>query len=95
MANPWMTLSLNAMRLTMEANTVIGLRMMKAAAGGPAAKTEATRMVTEKIEAAMAVQAQMLTAGLTGAASYRAPAKAVALYRRKVRANRRRLLAGK
>jgi hypothetical protein len=92
-ANPWLTLGFDAWQLALEANTVIGLRMMKAAAGGPAAELEASRMVTEKVAAAFDLQAQLVSAVLTGAHAG-APSKAVAMYRRKVRANRRRLLKG-
>ncbi|RYF88731.1 MAG: hypothetical protein EON95_19885 [Caulobacteraceae bacterium] len=81
------------MQLAMEANTVIGLRLLKAAAGGPAADLEAGRMISEKVSAAFDLQAQLVTAALTGAHAG-APSRAVAMYRRKVRANRRRLLKG-
>ena len=91
-ANPWLRLSLNALRLGTEANTVVALRMMKIAGGGAGAATEAQLMVSEKIQAAMEVQSQLAFGAMTGAAAHIGPSKAVALYRRKVRANRRRLL---
>jgi hypothetical protein len=50
-------------------------------------------MVSEKIEAGLALQALALTGGL-GQTSDSAPKKMVAHYRRKVRANRRRLARG-
>lgn len=65
--------------------------MMKLAAGGPAAKAEAELMVSEKMAAAVALQALALTGGL-GFNPQGAALKAVAHYRRKVRANERRLL---
>lgn len=91
-ANPWLRLSLNALRLGTEANTVVALRMMKIAGGGAGAATEAQLMVSEKIQAAIEAQSQLAVGAMTGAAAYVGPSKAVALYRRKVRANRRRLL---
>jgi hypothetical protein len=83
-------LGLDAWTLGMEAASVIGLRMMKAAAGGPAAEAEGRRMVGEKIAAAADLQLMAMTGalGMTGAG---AAAKTLAHYRRKVRANRRRL----
>lgn len=91
-SNPWLRLSLNAFQLGAEANSVVALRMMKMANGGAGAATEARLMVSEKIQAAIEVQSQLAIGVMTGAAAHIGPAKAVALYRRKVRANRRRLL---
>ena len=93
-ANPWLRLSLDALRLVTEANTVVALRMMKIAGGGASAAAEAQLMVSEKIQAALEVQGQLAVGAMTGAAAYVVPSKAIALYRRKVRANRRRLLKG-
>jgi hypothetical protein len=78
------------MALSAEASGVMALRMMKLAAGGPAAGAEAELMVAEKLKAMTEVQAQVLTSALTGS-GHLAPGRAVAQYRRKVRANRRRL----
>ena len=47
-------------------------------------------MVAEKLRAAAETQTQLLTSVLTGK-GHLAPARALAGYRRKVRANRRRL----
>ena len=79
--------------LAVEAQQVIALRLMKLAAGGPAAKREARRMVAEKVDAGAKV------AGLTAAALARgAPdggaGAAVRLLRSRVRANRKRLGLG-
>ncbi len=74
----------------MEASTVIGLRTMKIGAGGAAGEAEARRMVREKIDAALALQTLAMTGGL-GLSVHAASAKTLAHYRRKVRANRRRL----
>jgi len=75
----WLNLSL----LAFESQVVIGLRLMKLAAGGSAANAEARRMVTEKV---VAVQ----RAGLQTLRGAR-PTTVVRGYRKKVRSNRRRL----
>lgn len=91
--NSWMTASMDAWRLGIEASAVIGLRTMKIAAGGTEAQAEANRMVAEKIESLWSLQASAMT-GALGSTPQRAAAKTIAHYRRKVRANRRRLGAG-
>ncbi len=91
--NPWLRLSQDAWMLGAEAATVMTLRTLKIAAGGPDAGREADRMVSEKIEAAQALQAM----AMTGALGFTAPGvvdKSIKHYRRKVRANRRRLAKG-
>lgn len=90
MRNPWISLSLDAWSLGVEASTVIGLRTMKLAAGGAAAQAEAARMVSEKIESAWTLQGRALTGGL-GTTPHGAASRTLTHYRRKVRANRRRL----
>lgn len=94
MTNPWFNLTMNAVRLGIESQSVVALRMIKTASGGAAAEREASRMVAEKIQAAFDLQAQIVTGLFTGIAAHRAPARAVALYRRKVRSNQRRLIKG-
>jgi hypothetical protein len=89
----WLSLSMNAMQLGIEAQSVIALRMMKMAAGGAAAETEARLMISEKTEAALDTQLQIGKSALSGRLDL-APARAIALYRRRVRANQRRLSAG-
>lgn len=73
-----------------EASSVIALRTLKLAAGGAAADAEAKRMVSEKITAAMALSQQAIL-GQLGTSMPGVGTKAVASYRRKVRANQRRL----
>ena len=65
---------------------------MKLAIGGKAAATEAQRMVSEKIEASLALQAKALS-GALGATALGA-AKTLDHYRQKVRANQTRLAKG-
>ena len=78
------------MTLGAEASGVMALRMMKLAAGGQAATAEAQLMVAEKLQAAAQAQTQAWTDVLTGKSAGTA-SRTLALYRRKVRANRRRL----
>ena len=86
MFGAWWKLGMDTTMLLMESQAVIGLRMVKLAAGGASAHAEAQRMVGEKVAAAG--EAAMLLA--TGASTQRV----VSGYRRKVRANRRRLSGG-
>jgi hypothetical protein len=70
--------------------------MIKVASGGTAARVEARRMVTEKLESGLALQVMALSGGGgLGLTSQGAARKALAHYRRKVRANRRRLAKGR
>ena len=91
--NPWFSLSMDAMRLGLEAQNVIGLRLAKAAWGGAAAQDEAHRMVSEKAQAVLDAQVVLATSVMSGQ-GHLGPARAVALYRRRVKANQRRLLNG-
>lgn len=89
--SPWLRLGIEAWRLGLEASSVVALRSMKlATASGPVAEAEARRMVDEKIEAALALQALALSGNL-GITPHGAAARTLAHYRRKVRANKRRL----
>ena len=89
--NPWLKLSLDAWSLGMESAAVIGLRSLKLAAGGAGAEVETRRMVQEKVMAGLEWQTLALTGGL-GLTPDRAAARTLTHYRRKVRANQRRLL---
>jgi hypothetical protein len=88
--NPWLGVGFDAWLLGLECSAVIAQRTLRIAAGGPVAGAEASRMVTEKIDAALALQRLALTGGL-GLEPAAAMAKTVSHYRRKVRANGRRL----
>ena len=85
-----MGLGWDAWMLGAESANVVALRGLKFATGGDPTGQEARRMVVEKVEAAQALQ----TMALSGALGLTAPAivgKTLKHYRRKVRANRRRL----
>ncbi len=62
--NSWLGIWADACSLGLEASSVIGLRATKIAAGGKPAATEAQGMVSEKIEASLALQGKALSGGL-------------------------------
>ena len=74
---------INLMMLAAESQQVIWLRTMRLAAGGAKAQSEARRMVQEKILAA-GVESGRMVLGASGDS-------VVTSYRKKVRANARRL----
>ena len=80
---PSLDLTMNAAFLGLETQRVVGLRLMKLAAGGTAAQTEAQLMVTEK----MAAFAEAAVTLATGGSAH----KVLRRYRTHVRANERRL----
>lgn len=86
----WTRASIDAWTLGYEASTVVGLRMARLALGGPAADREAHLMMTEKIGAAVELQTALFT-GALGATALSGTQATLKHYRRKVRANRRRL----
>jgi hypothetical protein len=88
--DPWTSLAFDSWSLGMEASTVIGLRMMKLAAGGAAAQAEAQLMVSEKVATGMTLPMLAMT-GQLGASGQAIAAGSLAHLRKKVRANRRRL----
>ena len=88
--NPWIDVCYGAWSLGVESAAVMALRTWKIGAGGSPATAEISRMVSEKINTGLALQALALTGGL-GLSPPAAAAKAIAHYRRKVRANRRRM----
>ncbi len=88
--NPWFDIGFNAWMLTVEAATVIGLRTMKVAAGGTLAADEMQLMSSEKIKAMLSLQT-MAMSGKLGSSAPQAASRILTHYRRKVRANRRRL----
>lgn len=88
--NPWFAIGMDAMSLGLEAASVIALRSLVLAEGGAKAQAEAVRMVAEKAEAGAALAFQAAT-GALGTHPATASARTLRHYRRKVRANRRRL----
>jgi hypothetical protein len=86
----WLRLSFDFWRAGLEAQQVIGLRLAKLAGGGAAATAEMNRMVSEKMSAALEAQQAAAAAVLTGKPG-QIPSRTVALCRRKMRANYKRL----
>jgi len=79
----WMRVTNDAVMLGLEAQRVIGLRLMKLSRGGSVAEAEAWRMITEKTSA-------LAEAGMTLARGGSAQT-VIRRYRTHVRANKRRL----
>lgn len=86
----WVGASMDAWSLGIEASTVIGLRVAKLAMGGAGADAEMCRMVSEKMQAAYELQMAMVT-GQIGASPLAGTRKVIRHYRKKVKANKRRL----
>ncbi len=83
------SLSLAAMRLAADAQAVVSLRMIYAATG-QASPLETRRMVNEKVAALFEAQNAIAAAFFLGRPRA-APSKVIAVYGKRVRANRRRL----
>ena len=83
----WLSWSKSIAGANIEAQRVIGLRLMKLAKGGPAAAIESQKMVTEKLAASA-------EAGIS-LASGKSPHAVLQRYRVIMRANARRLRAEK
>ena len=80
----WMRLTNEVVMLGFETQRVIGLRLVRLSRSGPAAQSEALRMVTEKTIALVEAGMTLARGGSAG--------KVIRRYRTHVRANKRRLL---
>ena len=89
--NPWFKLGLDAWRLGLDVSSVVGLRLLKIAAGGKAGHAETRRMINEKIAANADLHAKAHT-GRLGATPLSTARTTLAHYRGKVRANKQRLM---
>ncbi len=87
---PWAGMAFQSTMLAIEAQQVIAMRLTKMALGGPDVQKEAELMVSEKLET-MAEGSRMMMMAALGGQSDMGADKVVQLYRRKVRANKRRL----
>ena len=90
MSKSWFDDYLDALRFALEAQQVIGMRMLCLAHGGPPAALETQRMIGEKMLAFWAAQSAAGWALMYGPQV--AGRRAALPYRRTVRANHRRLL---
>lgn len=86
----WAGAGLDAWALGIEASAVIGLRTARMATGGFDAAEEARLMVSEKMQAAIELQTALF-AGRLGASPLAGTRNVIHHYRRKVKANRKRL----
>jgi hypothetical protein len=88
-ADDWSRLMFDASRLWADAGMVVALRSWRIMAGGPAAGREAERMLGEKVEAGAEL------AGALAGGSVKSPEaaarKALTVYGKRIRGNRRRL----
>jgi hypothetical protein len=91
MLNPWLALSFKAFRLGIEAQNVVALRMMRLASGGVGTQAEMSRMIVEKAAAIAEAQFAASTAAAAGNKDHVIAGKALKVFRKRVRANRRRL----
>jgi hypothetical protein len=89
--NAWFALSSEAALLGLEAQHVIALRFMRLAAGGALAESEAGRMIAEKVEAVGEAQVAAAIAAMKGGNSNQVAKKALGVYKKRIRGNRRRL----
>ncbi|MCS0493554.1 hypothetical protein NVS89_00485 [Ancylobacter sp. MQZ15Z-1] len=84
------SLGVGVTRLALDSQLVIAERLSRLSRGDPGAAVEAVRMVAEKTVALGEANARIVSAAATGRLDKVGP-EIVALYGRKVRANRRRL----
>jgi hypothetical protein len=84
---PWF----DAWRFGVQAQQVVMLRMMRFWLSEGSLRTEATRMVTEKMAASAEAQVAAATALMKGQSAKTALKRAATPYRRRVRANHKRL----
>ncbi len=86
----WTSAGIDAWTLGMEASAVIGLRTARMATGGVDMAEEARLMVSEKMQAALELQAALVS-GRMGSDPLAGTRKVLRHYSRKVKANRKRL----
>lgn len=89
--DPWFKLTFDTIGLGVAANSVIAMRLAKVARGGAPARAECQRMFTEKLVAASRA---VYILGANASTPDRAASRALAVYRKKVDANLRRLKRG-
>lgn len=83
-------LAMQSAMLAWESQQVVALRVAKLAQGGPDIPQEALLMVTEKLQALQEGGALLMQGAIKGDKHLNTP-EILQLYRKKVRANRRRL----
>jgi hypothetical protein len=91
MYDPWITLGMRVFQLGLEAQSVMALRMMRLASGDARSQDELNRMVVEKMTALAEAQMAAATAIVNGHKDHFVARKALSVFRKHVRDNRRRL----
>jgi hypothetical protein len=91
MFNPWLELSLKAVQMGLEAQSVIAFRMLRLATGGARMEADASRLVTDKFAAAAEAQPVAAVSALNGRSIQVVASKAPRVPKKRVRANKRRL----
>jgi hypothetical protein len=91
MFNPWFALTFKVAQLGFDAQSVVALRMMRLASGGAGTKAEMSRMVVEKAAALAEAQVAATTAVMAGRKDHVVVGKALNIFKKRVRANKRRL----
>ena len=89
-AKTWPELAIEGWWLGAEISAVIWMRSLRMMTGGRLATREAERMVSEKVSAAMTLVPAIMAGGI-GQSAEEATGRAIAHYRKPVRANRKRL----
>ena len=89
--NAWARLAMQVAVTGLEAQSVMALRFMRLASGGARARSEARRMVSEKVMALGEAQRAATRAAIKGDKGHRVATKVHRVYKRRVRKNRRRL----
>ncbi len=91
MYNPWLALTFRAFQLGLEAQSVVALRMLRLASGDAHSQAEFSRMFGEKIAAVVEAQMVAAAAVMSGHQDHVVAGKALNVFRKHVRANKRRL----
>jgi hypothetical protein len=91
MFDPWITLGMRVFQLGLEAQSVMALRMLRLASGDARGQDELNRMVIEKMTALAEAQMAAAAAIMNGHKDHVVARKALTVFRKRVRDNRRRL----
>ena len=89
--NPWFTIARDAARLAIDAQSVVALRLARFASSPDFDWREAQRMTTEKFAALAQVQVATAFSLMSGKQAPAIAKKALGIYGKRVRRNRRRL----
>ena len=91
MFDPWITLGMRVFQLGLEAQSVMALRIMRLASGDARGQDELNRMVVEKLTALAEAQMAVATAIMNGQKDHVVARRALTVFRKHVRDNKRRL----